>query len=606
MDDYGHTVADGEIEALERRYKDVYGEAAQSVREKAKKYFDDFERKDKEQAALVQSGKLSDRDYRNWRINQMAVGRRWTDFADDLAQEYANANQTAISLANKKLPGVFAANHNYAAYTIEHGTGMNLNFELYDRRTVDRLVQKDPRLLPVKQLDVPKDLRWNVQKVQSAVLQGIIQGESVGGIADRLQDVTQANREAALRSARTCVTGAENAGRLDGYKYAEGIGVRMKKEWLSTLDDKTRASHRLLDGEKAEVDQTFSNGLMYPGDPYGPSSEVYNCRCTMIAAVDDVDEVEPAYRRDNIDGTLIRDMSYNEWHEAKLKAAARQRAAEDATAGKTARLYSGNMAQVIGKQDYDAVMDLVDACESADAQKVWENCQSAIRVANPGTRGTAYCSGQDVYFDIEKCRAGNSIRTPYQTFFHESGHAIDNIAGKAAKDTLLGYSPFYNNGEFQHTIKREVSGWINRVNKQLRTDFQAHAGNYDWLHENGFISDFVYEWYQKTGQMANLPKYTKDYAYRAIEKEMRSLARIDAADLCDMIEGATGAKFRAVAGHGARYWRDRSRGDDCGLAKEAFAEMYSSVMANPGSWAALQKHLPDSCAVFQKMLANMV
>lgn len=605
MDDYGHAFADGEIEALEQRYKDVYGEAADSVKKKAEKYFEDFERKDKEQAALVQAGKLSERDYRNWRINQMAVGKRWTEFANDLAGECASANKAAVSLANGRLSGVFAANHNYAAYTIEHGAGMNLNFELYDRRTVDRLVKSDPRLLPVKQLDVPKDVRWNVQKVQSAVLQGILQGESIGGIADRLQQVTDANREAALRNARTCVTGAENAGRLDGYRYAERIGVRMKKEWLATLDDKTRASHRLLDGEKVEVGKAFSNGLMYPGDPYGPSEEVYNCRCTMIAAVDDVDEVEPVYRRDNIDGTLVGDMTYSQWYEAKLKAARTLAAAESGTAGKVARLYSGGMALAIGQQDYDAVMDLVDGCESADAQKAWESCQSAIRVADAKHRGMAHCTGQDVYFNLDQCKKGTPISTPYQTFFHESGHAIDNITGRAAKNSLLGYSPYYNDGEFQHTIKKEVSGWISRVDKQLRADFQAHAEDYGWLHENGFISDFVYEWYQSTGQIATLPKYTKSYAYRAIEKEMYSLAKIDVADLCDMMEGATGAKFRAVAGHGAQYWREHSRGDDCGLAKEAFAEMYSAVIANPGSWATLKKHLPQSCSVFEQMLAGI-
>ncbi len=324
MDDYGHAQADREIEKLERRYKKVYGEAARGVREKAEAFFDGFARRDQEQRALVDAGKLSARDYRNWRINQMAIGKRWTDFADTITDELAHANEIATSLVNKRLPGVYALNHNYAAYTIEQGAGMGLNFELYDRRTVERLMKGDPRLLPVKQLDVPKDKRWNTKKIQTAVLQGIIQGEDIGKIADRFQAVTDANRDAALRNVRTCVTGAENAGRLDGFKSAERMGIGMKKEWLATLDDRTRASHRLLDGQRVETDKKFSNGLMYPGDPFGPASEVYNCRCTMIAAIDGVQEVEPVYRRDNLDGERIADMSYQDWHKMKLAQAAAQ------------------------------------------------------------------------------------------------------------------------------------------------------------------------------------------------------------------------------------------------------------------------------------------
>ncbi len=45
-----------------------------------------------------------------------------------------------------------------------------------------------------------------------------------------------------------------------------------------------------------ERDKRFSNGCMYPGDPDGKPSEVYNCRCTMIAVMDDA-PYENAQRR---------------------------------------------------------------------------------------------------------------------------------------------------------------------------------------------------------------------------------------------------------------------------------------------------------------------
>lgn len=46
-----------------------------------------------------------------------------------------------------------------------------------------------------------------------------------------------------------------------------------------------RDSHAHLDGVQVEYNEKFPNGLMYPADPQGQPSEVYNCRCTLIADV---------------------------------------------------------------------------------------------------------------------------------------------------------------------------------------------------------------------------------------------------------------------------------------------------------------------------------
>jgi len=89
----------------------------------------------------------------------------------------------------------------------------------------------------------------------------------------------------ALLIARTESCATLNAGSNELYK-AEGIQY---KEWIATLDDRTRDSHLLMDGvvipieEKFEVpatSQTAGGWLEYPGDPSADASEVCNCRCT--------------------------------------------------------------------------------------------------------------------------------------------------------------------------------------------------------------------------------------------------------------------------------------------------------------------------------------
>ena len=104
----------------------------------------------------------------------------------------------------------------------------------------------------------------------------------------------------AIRTARTATTAAQNAGRMDSYHAAEGMGIKLKKEWLATLDGRTRHAHAMLDGQTAETDKPFhvdGYEIMYPGDTSAPGYLVYNCRCTLIAALDDVSKTPNPLRR---------------------------------------------------------------------------------------------------------------------------------------------------------------------------------------------------------------------------------------------------------------------------------------------------------------------
>ena len=61
------------------------------------------------------------------------------------------------------------------------------------------------------------------------------------------------------------------------------------KEWDSSGDQRTRATHAAADGQKRAFNEPFSVGgsaLMYPGDPSGPASETIQCRCIQIVEID--------------------------------------------------------------------------------------------------------------------------------------------------------------------------------------------------------------------------------------------------------------------------------------------------------------------------------
>lgn len=323
--DYGHRLTERALSSLEKQLKDIYKEARDELDATVKSYFSDFERRDKAMKAQLDAGKIDESYYTQWRLNQIGRGERFEALRDEMAERYFHANELAMAYLNDETPGIYSLNHNYVGYTIEQAAG-DIGFTLLDEQTVRRLAVENPNLMPnyPEQRAVERgiDLAWGKKQITASVTSSILQGKGVREIADDLQTrIETMERTSAIRTARTATTGAENAGRLDGLLKAQARGIDAGKEWIATIDGRTRHSHLMVDGEVVPTEGKFSNGLRYPGDPAGPGREVYNCRCAMAADVKRVREAEPAKRRIKNPETgkyeLIDDMSYKEWEKWK-------------------------------------------------------------------------------------------------------------------------------------------------------------------------------------------------------------------------------------------------------------------------------------------------
>ena len=310
--DYAESKTDEMLSDLEKRIEKEYRTAYNEVSEKYLNFIEGSAVREKEKLRQLQEGKITEADFKKWKEGQVFIGKRWSDMADELAQDLTKVDKKALSMTNGFLPDAYALNHNYATYEVEKRFGINSSYTLYSRETVERLLRDDPNLLPKRKVDVPKDKRWNKQHINSAITQGVLQGDDLRSISKRLLSVTDMDKTAAIRNARTMMTGAQNSGRIDAMKRMKGIGVNVKKEWIATLDHHTRASHGRLDGEIVDIDKKFSNGCMYPGDPNGLPAEVYNCRCTIGYNFPEYpDEDVPRY--DNENQKRIKGMTYTQW-----------------------------------------------------------------------------------------------------------------------------------------------------------------------------------------------------------------------------------------------------------------------------------------------------
>lgn len=290
-----HDWTNGKLEEMERHLRGIYSRAEKELGEAWKAYMQkadaELERLGNAYSAAKDTGdktliREAGRKLAAEKQKQTIYNTRYKALTKDLAESVSKVNQTAAAYINGQLPQIYAVNYNEVASVANKAVTARfsgrVSFELVDAGTIKRLSTVEENLLPYKVVNGKLDVRWNVAKINAEVTQGILQGESIPNISKRLSNVLDMNKTSAIRNARTTVTSAENKGRVDMMHDAAKKGVIMKKGWSAASDDRTRSSHAALDGEFVEMDDPFSNGLMYPGDPGGEPEEVYNCRCSLV------------------------------------------------------------------------------------------------------------------------------------------------------------------------------------------------------------------------------------------------------------------------------------------------------------------------------------
>jgi hypothetical protein len=123
------------------------------------------------------------------------------------------------------------------------------------------------------------DHLWATARTQLS--EGFDAGESIPQLADRLRASAGLSARSAVLVARTSVIEASNFGSLS---MARVSGLEMQKEWIATLDLRTRPTHLEADGQRVDLGDPFIVGghaADFPAAPSLPPSERYRCRCTV-------------------------------------------------------------------------------------------------------------------------------------------------------------------------------------------------------------------------------------------------------------------------------------------------------------------------------------
>ena len=315
MADPGTRYTDQQQKVLERRMQEVYAEAQKDLQAKLDDYMRRHKARDARMRAKLGRGEITKKQYDSWMRGQVFMGDQWKAKVKQMTDTLTDANKQSLNILRGSQINVFGENATYEAYEIEKNFGINFGFGMYDSNTVSRLLKDQPELLPRKTVNGRKDAAWNRTKIANCIAQGILQGESLDQIAHRMaRDTSSTDMKAMIRYARTAMTGAQNAGRINMLNNALNMGIRVEKKWMATFDNLTRDTHRNLDGQTAPVNQPFksdSGPILYPGDPHARPENIYNCRCTLVYVY--LDYPSEYERYDNIEGHPVKEMTYNEW-----------------------------------------------------------------------------------------------------------------------------------------------------------------------------------------------------------------------------------------------------------------------------------------------------
>lgn len=417
------------------------------------------------------------------------------------------------------------------------------------------------------------------KNITQEISRGIASGLGYNDIARNLANTSKAPLNRTKIIIRTEGHRIQQTSTADAQQAAKDKGADVVKQWDSTLDGKTRDSHKQVDGEIRELNEKFSNGLMYPGDPDGPAAEVINCRCVSLTrarwALNEA-ELKTLQSRAKFYG-LDKTKDFEDFKAKYLKAAENI----DSDGAKTIDT-SPQMSYInntYGATHATAVKFTLQNADP-DVKAVWNKYQGGFKTSDASyTGGQAYYSpsSDNVTLNIAYAASGSSYQAPYQVLFHEYGHMTDYLAARDA-----GFSAY--------TAFTEVFDGVDAVGKAIFTTSGAC----------GLLGRTAKQ--EVKDAISNIKKVHKvtkkaEAAQILIDEIRQSYSLLARSDVSDMLEGAgIGVKYPLGVGHGLGYWKNRDNG------KEIFAEILSAEAANPESLACIKKYFPETYKVFRKIL----
>lgn len=274
--DAAHKETDRQIIALERRLLKLYANAEKSLQKRVTAYFERFAKQDAEKKKQLEKGDITEQEFLQWRLAQIARGKEFENLLDDVAGELLEANQTAVDMTGDAMPDAYMVNYNQEAEEVNQEEGA----------AIPLLLAAAGIALLRPSVKRKKDIAWNRRQFHAAVTSNILLNRPLTGnnsvCVASLKFTVKRNADTARANARTFMTYAETKGRQAVYNAADALGIHRVKIWRTVHDSRVRDAHAAMDGVSVPWTEDFivdGHKMIGPGDRSAPAYLWYNCRC---------------------------------------------------------------------------------------------------------------------------------------------------------------------------------------------------------------------------------------------------------------------------------------------------------------------------------------
>lgn len=207
---------------------------------------------------------------------------------------------------------IYLNNYMRSLYMYEYTSGIQMTFTVPSARQIANALAQPIDLIKLAPT-FARHRKQVIEKLRGHIAQGVLAGNSYNQIANAInKDVGLSMRQARM-VARTETSRAQSVSSEDAAQTAKDNGARLVGYWDSTLDTRTRPSHRRLDGKQEDEAGNFRIGASYGPAPrllvgVDSASQNINCRCKKLYKVNNQ---MPEVRRTK-DG-LINYQTFEEW-----------------------------------------------------------------------------------------------------------------------------------------------------------------------------------------------------------------------------------------------------------------------------------------------------
>lgn len=186
------------------------------------------------------------------------------------------------NLENAYLSMAIVAVNTFGARVFDHSKNAHINLERKDfseimtRLAFGYIGSEAIR----KRITAVADTTRN--QIIRAVASGFSDGLGQRGVAGYIRDLVPSFTQA--RAGLIARTETHGAAQFGANEAAKETGLKLRREWISAEDNRTRDTHAAANGQIVGQDETFDIGdsrLMFPGDPNGEAAETINCRCVI-------------------------------------------------------------------------------------------------------------------------------------------------------------------------------------------------------------------------------------------------------------------------------------------------------------------------------------